>query len=68
MNIDTKLFDWIGGKKWMSSTLSQKCDQILQNDIKYYIEPFCGSLGSIMGSIEVFKKHKIEIKVQEKIM
>lgn len=60
MNIDTKLFNWIGGKKWMSSTLSEKCDHLLNNDIKYYIEPFCGSLGSVMGSIEVFKKHKVE--------
>lgn len=62
MNIDTKVFDWIGGKKWLSSTLNDKFDRILSNNkhIQNYIEPFCGSLGSVIGSIDTFKKHKIQ--------
>jgi DNA adenine methylase len=60
--IDTKLFDWIGGKKWLSSKINTEIKNILEynNKIKYYIEPFCGSLGSVIGSIETFKKFKIE--------
>ena len=62
MNIETKLFNWIGGKKWLSTKLNQTFDDILtQNpNIKYYVEPFCGSLGSVIGSIETLKKHNIE--------
>jgi DNA adenine methylase len=62
MNIDTKIFDWIGGKKWLSVTLNQKFDKILSNNrhITNYVEPFCGSLGSVIGSIDTFKKHKIQ--------
>jgi DNA adenine methylase len=61
MNIDNKLFDWIGGKKWLSDKLNNKFDYILNsNSLKYYVEPFCGSLGSLIGSIETLKKYKIE--------
>jgi DNA adenine methylase len=62
MNIETKLFNWIGGKKWLSSKLNQTFDDILtkNENIKYYIEPFCGSLGSLIGSIETLKNHNIE--------
>lgn len=60
--INSKLFDWIGGKKWLSKNLSLKFDEILNQNknIKYYAEPFCGSLGSIMNSIQVFKNSSVE--------
>jgi DNA adenine methylase len=57
-----KLFDWIGGKKWLSSKLENRCEEILKknSNIEYYIEPFCGSMGSVIASIDVFKKFGIK--------
>jgi DNA adenine methylase len=62
MDLNNKLFDWIGGKKWLSSKLKSKFEYILENnkDIKYYAEPFCGSLGSLLDSVETLKKNNIE--------
>jgi DNA adenine methylase len=60
--IDTKLFDWIGGKKWLSSKLNTEVKTILDTNknIQCYIEPFCGSLGSLIGSLNTFKEHGIK--------
>lgn len=60
--IDTKLFDWIGGKKWLSSKINNEVRNILESNphIKCYIEPFCGSLGSVIGLIQTFKEFEIE--------
>jgi len=60
-NINTKLFDWIGGKKWLANTLTAEANRIItDNNIKCYVEPFCGSLGAVIGSIELFQKLGIE--------
>ena len=61
MNIETKLFKWIGGKKWLKDKLNDKFNSILvKGGIKYYAEPFCGSLGSVIGSIETLQKGGVE--------
>lgn len=62
MDLNNKLFDWIGGKKWLSSKLKLKFQRILENNknIRFYAEPFCGSLGSLLDSIETLKEHSIE--------
>lgn len=62
MNLNKKLFVWIGGKKWLSTKLKSKFETILQNNkhIKYYAEPFCGSLGSLLDSIEVLQNNNIK--------
>jgi len=58
--IDTKLFDWIGGKKWLSSKLNNEVKTILdKKNIQYYIESFCGSLGYVIGCLNTFKQHDI---------
>lgn len=57
----SKLFDWIGGKKWLSDKLTDECKKIIETQkIKYYIEPFCGSLGSLLGSLKLFERGGIE--------
>jgi len=57
-----KLFDWIGGKKWLASKLETTCRELLINNsnIEYYVEPFCGSMGSVIASLKVFKKFGIK--------
>jgi DNA adenine methylase len=62
MNLNKKLFVWIGGKKWLSTKLKSKFETILKNNvnIKYYAEPFCGSLGSLLESIEVLQNNNIK--------
>ncbi len=61
MNIETKLFKWIGGKKWLKDKLNEKFTTITnKGGIKYYAEPFCGSLGSVIGSIETLQSGGVE--------
>ncbi len=46
----SKLFDWIGGKKWLSEELQSETKEIIaKNKISYYVEPFAGGLGSFMA-------------------
>jgi DNA adenine methylase len=62
MRLNSKLFDWIGGKSWLSNKLKDKFHHILIGDkkIKNYAEPFCGSLGSLMNSTEILINNGIE--------
>lgn len=62
MELNTKLFDWIGGKSWLSNKLKDKFYFILSDNkkIKHYAEPFCGSLGSLMNSVDILINNGIE--------
>ena len=57
-----KLFDWIGGKKWLAAQLNKVFKDNLKNNknIKYYLEPFAGGLGSAIFSLETLKEQGIE--------
>ena len=57
-----KLFDWIGGKKWLSTQLNQLLKDNLKKNkkIKYYLEPFAGGLGSAIFSLKTLKEQGIE--------
>jgi DNA adenine methylase len=61
MKINNNLFRWIGGKKWLSPKINEK---ILYNfnkyNIDYYIEPFCGGIGSLIGSLKILKQYNIK--------
>lgn len=58
---NAKLFDWIGGKKWLSKHLNEIFnDNLKDNKIKYYLEPFAGGLGSAIFSLEKLKEHGVE--------
>lgn len=55
-----KLFNWIGGKKWLSKDLNNVFEHYVGNDIKYYLEPFAGGLGSFLSTIDTLNKINIE--------
>lgn len=56
-----KLFDWIGGKKWLANDLCSILEQNLpKTNVKYYLEPFAGGLGSALFSLETLNKEGIE--------
>lgn len=50
--IKTKLFNWIGGKKWLAPELNRVYSKYSSRNIEYYAEPFCGGLGSFLFSID----------------
>lgn len=49
--VKSKLFNWIGGKKWLSTSLNESLSKKLKsnNSINCYIEPFAGGLGSFIS-------------------
>lgn len=58
---NAKLFDWIGGKKWLSAYLNKILKNNLKDKkIKYYLEPFAGGLGSAIFSLETLRDNGIE--------
>lgn len=57
----SKLFDWIGGKKWLASEIQPQIENLLQDSlVDTYVEPFAGGLGSFLSVVELLKKHKIK--------
>lgn len=59
--VKSKLFNWIGGKKWLSKDLNETYVEILENKkINTYIEPFAGGLGSFFSTLETLKSYNIE--------
>ncbi len=58
--VKTKLFNWIGGKKWLAKDLNEIYSNILSNkNIDTYIEPFAGGLGSFLYTLETLKNYKV---------
>lgn len=57
-----KLFDWLGGKRWLRVQLSDLVSKALvkNNQINYWIEPFAGGLGSFEAVSAVLAKHNIK--------
>ncbi len=55
-----KLFNWIGGKKWLAKDLNEVFSLYQDNNIKYYIEPFMGGLGSFLSTVDTIKNFEIE--------
>lgn len=48
--VKSKLFNWIGGKKWLSTALNEAVElKLSDNTLEYYIEPFAGGLGSFIS-------------------
>jgi DNA adenine methylase len=60
MKLKGKLFNWIGGKKWLSKDLNSLFTKYENKNIKYYIEPFAGGLGSFLFTLETLKKNNIK--------
>lgn len=65
MNIENKtikpVFKYIGGKSWLREQLREKVEkQLITKNIKLYIEPFAGGLGSFLSVYDILIKHKIE--------
>lgn len=59
--VKSKLFNWIGGKKWLSKDLNEIYNDILKNkNVKTYVEPFAGGLGSFLYTLESLKNYNIE--------
>lgn len=59
--VKTKLFNWIGGKKWLSKELNEIYNQALENkEVNTYIEPFSGGLGSFFSTLETLQNYNIE--------
>lgn len=58
MKVKGKLFNWIGGKKWLAKDLSKVFSKY--NDFDSYAEPFTGGLGSFLFTIETLKKNNIK--------
>ena len=57
-----KLFDWLGGKRWLKEQLSGLVSSLLSKNknIKFYIEPFAGGLGSFEAVSKELKKYNIK--------
>lgn len=56
-----KLFDWIGGKKWLSAELQAEVKSIIsKNKFSYYVEPFAGGLGSFMALAPMLEEAGVE--------
>ena len=53
-----KLFNWIGGKKWLAKELNETFSNYSNIDI--YIEPFAGGLGSFFFTLDSLKKMKVK--------
>lgn len=54
------LFKYIGGKTWLRTKLREKVSKVLSNkEIKYYVEPFAGGLGSFLSVYDVLLTNNI---------
>lgn len=59
--IETKLFKWVGGKKWLAPRLNELYkNKITKNKYKYYIEPFAGGLGSLLFVLPTLEEKGID--------
>lgn len=59
--VKTKLFNWIGGKKWLSKDLNDLYSNILKSKkINTYVEPFAGGLGSFLCTLDILKEFGVE--------
>lgn len=58
--IKNKLFNWIGGKKWLSKELNETFNLYSNKDIKIYAEPFAGGLGSFFYTLETIQQLGVE--------
>lgn len=50
-----KLFNWIGGKKWLAKDLILTLDNFKDKNIENYVEPFVGGLGSFLFTLDKLK-------------
>lgn len=58
---DVKLFKWVGGKKWLAPELNTLySERLKKGNLKYYIEPFAGGLGSLLCVLETIKEKEFE--------
>jgi DNA adenine methylase len=55
-----KLFNWIGGKKWLAKELNQVFSTYENKNIEYYVEPFAGGLGSFFFTLDTIKKLNVK--------
>jgi DNA adenine methylase len=53
-----KLFNWIGGKKWLAKELNQTFSNYKNIDV--YAEPFAGGLGSFFFTLDTLKKINVK--------
>tara|TARA_B100000073_G_scaffold181428_1_gene150036 strand:- start:4109 stop:5035 length:927 start_codon:yes stop_codon:yes gene_type:complete len=53
-----KLFNWIGGKKWLAKELNEVFNNY--SEIDCYVEPFAGGLGSFFFTLDSLKKIKVK--------
>lgn len=55
-----KLFNWIGGKKWLAKELNATFLQFKDKNIENYIEPFAGGLGSFFFTLDTLKELNVK--------
>jgi len=64
MNIPNKrLYKWIGGKNWLSTTLKEETQKSLtksSENIDIYLEPFIGGLGSFLSILPILLENNIK--------
>lgn len=53
-----KLFNWIGGKKWLAKELNETFANY--KDIDIYVEPFAGGLGSFFFTLDTIKELNVK--------
>lgn len=58
--IKNKLFNWIGGKKWLSKELNEIFLSYSDKGIKTYAEAFAGGLGSFFYTLHTLKQIGVE--------
>jgi len=56
----TSIFNWIGGKKWLTNDIQDKTDLLKDKDIEVYIEPFVGGLGSFRAIYPLLAQKKVK--------
>lgn len=56
------LFKYIGGKSWLRDSLREKVKEIIEknNNIKSYVEPFAGGLGSFLSVYDILLTNDVE--------
>jgi DNA adenine methylase len=56
----TSIFNWIGGKKWLTKDIQSYTDLLSKKEIDVYIEPFCGGLGSFRAIFPLLESKKVK--------